>query len=781
MSKADVLLTFSCQGCEVMLRARSRLLLAARAVRPEFRVGVAIAAMGLALLAFVVAVVSGFRHSATVVDRLDRQSEQHLVLHYLERYGAEAVRAHRARITGDDAYRMLGEETPDARWADRYLGGYLWTNFDYDRIYLVSADGRLLRTWRRGQVDDGREFAGVAKVVRPLLQALADNRSADEAMAGTHPLADTDWPIDATGRPLVRQGSSLIATDAGTGILTVASVVPDRDVSAMTRAPNHLVTVRLMDADFLKEMGEALELPGLHLAAVPAKSRALNDLHLKAGDGQSLGWLVWTTSRPAGTIRQQVAPAFIAFLVCLIALLMAAATVVRALLRTTDELRAREAQAQHTALHDAMTGLPNRHSLHLELQRTLADVDLADEENFVLVGYLDIDHFKVINDTLGHHVGDELIRQVTHRLRAALPPEDFLARMGGDEFAVIRRPPMGTFPVSGLGALVMELFREPFVVFGHSIGTTASFGISRAPAHGVEAGELLCKADIALYRAKQRGRGRWRAFLPDMQQALAWRHELEVELRRALAREELLMAYQPVVSVEDGTICGFEALLRWQHPDLGALGPAVFVPIAEQSGLMQELGDFVLRRVFSDIRTWPGHEFSVNLSPTQIMSRGFVDRVRAIVAEFDTDPARIVFEVTEGVLLDRSARVDGVLAELKGMGFRIALDDFGTGYSSLSYLRSFAFDRIKVDRSFVQNIENDLDAQAILRAIVSLGKSLRMKVVAEGVETIVQRQLVHAAGCQLIQGYLYFPALTPAQVSALPGICTGNAWALRRA
>jgi predicted signal transduction protein with EAL and GGDEF domain len=317
------------------------------------------------------------------------------------------------------------------------------------------------------------------------------------------------------------------------------------------------------------------------------------------------------------------------------------------------------------------------------------------------------------------------------------------------------------------------LLHEPFVISGNAIEVTCSCGISWGPAQSEDPGELLRRADIALYRAKQRGRSRYRCFTQDMDASVKLRLELEMELRRAISREELSMAYQPIVGTMSGEIGGFEALLRWEHPERGTIRPDLFVPIAEQGGLMIPLGNWMLRTVFRECRDWPACDISVNLSPIQIMASDFVATMAAIVGETGIDPARVVLEITEGVMLDRSEHVLSTLRDLGRMGFRIALDDFGTGFSSLSYLRIFQFERIKIDRSFVSNVENDRDANAILSTIAALGHSLRMKVVAEGVETETQRRLVQAAGCEMVQGHLFWKAMPGPEARALLAQPTG--------
>jgi diguanylate cyclase (GGDEF)-like protein len=443
--------------------------------------------------------------------------------------------------------------------------------------------------------------------------------------------------------------------------------------------------------------------------------------------------------------------------------------IVRRMRLTAGELKASEAQAQHNSLHDAMTGLPNRVYYMQRLRSQLAACCEGKVCGNLFVTYIDIDGFKLVNDTLGHHVGDELVRQIASRLRGALPQGDFLARFGGDEFVLMRCGEGGAAAADALGSEIMRLMRAPFVISGNTLDISVSCGISWGPEQSEDPGELLRRADIALYRAKQRGRGRYRRFTLDMDASVKLRREMEMELRLAITRGELSVAYQPVVETGTGTISGFEALLRWNHPERGDIRPGLFVPIAEQGGLMIPLGTWVLRHVFTECRDWPPCDISINLSPLQIMASDFLPTLAGLIAETGIDPDRIVFEVTEGVMLDRSAHVIKVLRELNRMGIRVALDDFGIGYSSLSYLRSFQFDRIKIDRSFVHNIERDRDAHAILCAIVALGHTLRMKVVAEGVETEVQRLLVQAAGCELIQGYLFWRALPVEEARALLG------------
>lgn len=733
--------------------------------RSEVGIGVVILATFLSLLAFTAVVAFSFYRAGRVVDQLDRTRESQLAANYLERSGASSVAQQKVQLTWDDAFKAIAYE-PDFVWADTYIGEFLWANFRYDGMFLVSASGEPIRAWGRGEPMALGRYAELSGEVRRQLAAMPRKGKIYGAPAEYRQLADTRWPFDAKGRPLTRWSTAMVRYQGKPAILTVAAVLPDTDYAMLVRSPNHLVAVRSLDPVFLGEMSDALLIDRIEALAHRAQGADANSLALTGAQGEPLGWLGWTTVPDSTLLRDKVKPLFLGYLVFLLVVVGGGTVIVRRLLATMRQLRVREALAHHSAMHDAMTGLPNRAHFLERLTQLLAARD-PDPDDLILVAYFDIDHFKNINDTQGHHIGDELIAQVALRWRKTLGPEDVLARMGGDEFVLMRRARRSSTAALGIGKEVMANFAEPFVIAGQSLDVSASCGISWSPDVGIEAGELLRNADIALYRAKQRGRARFRFFTADMESAVRERHALEVDLRRAIAAGALSAEYQPIVRARDGRIESLEALLRWRHPVHGDISPSIFVPIAEQSGLMGALGWWMLRRVFAEHKAWPEVDISINLSPLQLMAHEFVDNLEALIAELDVDSRRFTLEVTEGVLLESRVHTFAVLERLKALGFTIALDDFGTGYSSLSYLRNFHFDRIKIDRSFVQNIENDLDAMSILKAIVALGRSLRMKIVAEGVESPLQRQLVMAAGCEYIQGHLYWRAMSPDEIDAL--------------
>lgn len=726
----------------------------------------------LALLALSGALVAAFTHSTRVADDLARDDERVLAERYLGRTMASVVEAQKVQLTWDDAMHHAVLR-PDPVWADYFLGRFFWQNFHSDLLFLVRPDGSLVRAWKEGRPLSDPGYQRLRWNVEVLLDRADRAGNSFGKLHTRRRLGDTTWSYDAGGVPLTRWSGSMILHHGRPAFLTVASIVPDRSFGLLQREPNYVATVRYLDGPMLEQMSADLLLPDLVFAARNDDGGPANTVPLVTLEGAQIGWLKWTAKTPGPTIVRRTAPLLAAYLLFFLGVMVGGAIIVKRTRRTTRELLASEAQAQHNALHDAMSGLPNRTHYMQRLRGELSACVTGREAGNVFVAYIDIDSFKVVNDTLGHHVGDELVRQVALRLRRELPATDFLSRFGGDEFVLMRRAEGGRGTADQIGLQIMALMREPFTISGNSLDVSCSCGISWGPEQSEDPGELLRRADIALYRAKQRGRARYRCFTRDMDASVKLRREMEMELRRAIARDELSVAFQPIVAIGDargggaGVIQGFEALLRWSHPERGEIRPGLFVPIAEQAGLMIPLGNWMLRRVFSECRDWPACDISVNLSPLQIMASDFLPTMAGIVAETGINPERVVLEVTEGVMLDRSDHVVTVLRELNRMGFRIALDDFGIGYSSLSYLRSFQFDRIKIDRSFVQNIEGDMDAHSILCAIVSLGHTLRMKVVAEGVETEAQRRLVQAAGCELVQGHLFWQAMPTEQARRL--------------
>jgi diguanylate cyclase (GGDEF)-like protein len=415
--------------------------------------------------------------------------------------------------------------------------------------------------------------------------------------------------------------------------------------------------------------------------------------------------------------------------------------------------KATEARADAMARRDPLTGLPNRLLLRERLAEALARLARTGECCALLL--IDLDRFKPVNDTLGHPIGDALLETVADRLRSTVRPTDTVARIGGDEFVILQAGIRDAAGTQALARRVVDLIGRTYMVEGHLLTIGASVGVALAPEDGTDADRLLKNADLALYRAKLDGRGTYRFFEPEMDARMQARRKLELDLRQALARREFQLHFQPQLQLASGTLIGCEALIRWRHPERGLVSPLDFIPLAEEIGLIVPIGEWVVRQACRDAMTWPEHmSVAVNVSPAQFKSDRLVETIISALAGSGLPARRLEVEITEGVLLQENDRTLQTLHRLRELGVRVSMDDFGTGYSSLSYLRSFPFDKIKIDRSFVKDLTSKPDGEAIIRAIAGLGKSLGMTTVAEGVETAEQMQRIRLEGCTDVQGYL---------------------------
>lgn len=445
------------------------------------------------------------------------------------------------------------------------------------------------------------------------------------------------------------------------------------------------------------------------------------------------------------------------------------------LLQATNETNRRGvAQIARLAHYDPLTDLPNRVLFQKHLVEALAR--RARKGDQLAVHFIDLDRFKTVNDTLGHPLGDALLREAAERLRACVREGDTVARLGGDEFAVVQTGLSDMSGATRLAGRVVEAMAAPFDLQGHQVVIGASVGVAAAPSDGEDADELLKKADMALYRAKGDGRGAFHFFERAMDEQLQARRALELDLRRALQAGEFELFYQPLYNLGDERVTGCEALLRWRHPDRGMVSPADFIPLAEEIGLIVPLGEWVLRAACAEAAKWPDYvRLAVNLSPAQFRDRGLVRTVVSALAMSGLPAQRLELEITESVLLQDSAANMTMLHDLKALGVRISMDDFGTGYSSLSYLRSFPFDKIKIDQTFVRDILDDSDAMAIIKAVLDLGASMGIVTTAEGVETLEQLNALRGQGCAEIQGYFISRPAPASEIARLLGITETSA------
>lgn len=568
--------------------------------------------------------------------------------------------------------------------------------------------------------------------------------------------------VSALGEPV--RASTVVANEAGPFILTATLVQPDFGAAIPNGDSAIVLTGMPIDRNFLDAFSGRFMLQDLHVHLGDSSSEP-DEAHVSLRDDlrRDVATLDWTPQTPGlNLLRELVAP----ILAVVFALAGGALFLYRRGRTAAQGLVASEARAAHLAYYDSLTGLPNRVLFFDRLGRALDQ--LRRHAPPVAVHCIDLDRFKEVNDTFGHHVGDQLIQEAAKRLAAQCRGTDTFARLGGDEFAIVQTD-AGAAHASALAARLLEALSEPFDLEGMRVFTGCSIGVTVCTDPDTDPAEALRHADLALYRAKENGKSQYCFFEVEMDAAIKTRRALESDLREALARDALEMAYQPQVN-RHGVMTGVEALVRWRHPVRGDVSPAFFVPIAEECGLIVELGMFTLRRAFEDSRRWAGLKIAINVSANQLRLPDFVLRLGELVEEYAVDPRQFELEITEGILLGDDPATHDTLRRLRQMGFSLALDDFGTGYSSLSYLQRYPISKIKIDRSFIANLGVDLESEAVVGAIIKLARALKLSVIAEGVETTDQRERLAAAGCSEIQGYLFSRPVAADQIEQLMSV-----------
>jgi diguanylate cyclase len=705
----------------------------------------AVVPIGVIVVVAIVCVVVAVLGSAQRADEVALDTERQLFTRALTNHAERVLRDTEAVATTEAAYRRIRADF-DTDWVQVYIGQRLQSFFDHDLVLVADTSDRFLYASFGSRSVDPNWFNSVQPDVKPVLDVVRGRADPASAL----PLAGTRSEKSARLDRTVRVQSFLGRPAIVAAVAVVAPWDDTAGLAALDANAPVVLSVKFIDDGVLAEIASRLQLRNL---------RRVADGPLAAGDylfdvtdslGHPIAKFAWAPTRPGAEIVSSVVP-FI--MVALAGFALLALLVLRHMRRTAATIAAGESRLRHLALHDPLCGLPNRIYFGERLE---ALIDMVRKgRRPAAVFYIDLDHFKDVNDTLGHPVGDELIRVVTQRLTHTLRKDDLVARIGGDEFAVITESDCDHTALQATANRLIAALCAPYSIANQTIVIGASIGIAVIHEHITGAADIMRHADMALYRAKNEGRNRACIYDTAMDSDLLKRKLVENDLRAAIERDELHVAYQPIVNNSGENVVGVEALCRWTHPTRGEISPAEFIPIAENSGLIIELGEWVLRRACLDGKAWPGISIAVNVSPLQFRRADFVDVVERILAETEFDATRLELEVTESTLLGNVDTAELAMFRLKGLGVRLALDDFGTGYSSLLYLRRFPFDKLKVDRSFVHSIERAADAAAIVHAVVSLGRGLGMKVTAEGVETAEQQLFLRAAGVHSMQGYRF--------------------------
>jgi len=632
----------------------------------------------------------------------------------------------------------------DFTWLNHNVARQMASFFHHSATYIVDSEDAPIYAAKIGRRVEAGTYGEVAGLVAPML---------DELRASTR-LGYVDVP------PSIADFVVVDGTPAILGVFPIVSANGEGE-----RAPGEepiLVSIVKLDLSYELGMTDRYMLEAGRFTIKPTESR-LSVFPLVDRSGRTVAFYEWERYLPGSEMLAQTAPAFatgFGVFGLVVALLL------YGLWRSSRALESKQADAERQATEDPLTRLPNRLSFERQFDRIIHNPGIGRPLPTLLM--LDLDRFKQVNDTLGHHAGDDLIRAVGERLRHVLGTHPILARLGGDEFGILTVDTMSQPEVMELCRRIIEAIGRPFRISGSEAFVGVSIGVVTARAQDRDRHELTRKADIALYEAKSSGRNRAAFYKESMNELVQTRHSTEADLREALKHDDQLwVAFQPLFGRREGEIVGAEALVRWTHPRRGLISPIDFVQIAESSGLIEALGEFVLRRACQMGARWPGNTIAVNISPAQMRNPTFAERIFAILEETGMRPQDLEIEITESILLDDELAASDAIRLFRRAGIKIALDDFGTGYSSLNYLKRYPVDRIKIDRSFISQLSNAAASVAIVQALVTLAHALDIEVTAEGVETDEQYRVLASMGCNTFQGYRFSKPLDPDALEAL--------------
>ncbi len=720
--------------------------------RTEGRFSVTVLAPVLSFIGAAACVLGFVLWSANGTDERSVARQTELAHHVIQTELATLPRDQESVTIWDDAiYRT--KVVLDRGWMDSNLGIWMHDYFGLDDVLVLDDQNQPIYAMHEGKRVDHHEFA-----LRNLAQIIALVAAVRRQVANGGIEAYNDGTAEHPPRVTQLQNLS--------GVPSMVSLVPiisDSGTVPQEKGTEyiHIAFVHL-DDDFAARIRDRYKIDGAAFQRAAASVQHGAAIPLADPAGRFMSFFQWTPSLPGRDLLAQTLPVIgTAFLLGAIV----TSILSHLLWRKSRALELGRADAEYRAAHDQLTDLPNRTTFESILGRVLTQRPTRDSRASVLM--LDLDRFKQVNDTLGHRAGDDLIRAVGQRLGQLLGPQDTLARLGGDEFAIIHIHAPGLAGPFDLSRKIIDAIGKPFDIFGSEAFVGVSIGIATAEGGEADPHELARKADIALYEAKASGRNRAVVFEEAMNEFLQNRKTIEAELRDALKRDDqLAVAFQPLYS-GDGQLVGAEALARWTHPRLGQISPALFVPVAEATGLIGQVGHFVLHAACAMGAKWPGHTFAVNISPVQLRDPAFPASVFALLAQTGMRHDDLELEITEGILLEEGSIATEAIRLFRASGIKIALDDFGTGYSSLNYLKRYPVDRIKIDRSFVSQLAPGSVSVAIVQAMVTLAHALNIEVTAEGVETSEQMKILSNLHCNIFQGFLLSTPVTPALLEKL--------------
>ena len=708
--------------------------------RVSWRVSLTVA--GVSLLSLAVILLLGWWTTTTVDEEaLGRQIA--FAREGLDDSFGRIPKDQESAVIWDEAVRRV--KADDQAWIASNLGEWMAEYFGHSRAFVLDDRGAPIYAMQNGSTVAAEDaYERDRAVIAPLVLAMRE-----QIAAGADRITDLD---EAPGFGV----EDYVLIQGRPAIVSVKPIIPDTEELIQAPGSEYLhVTVRFLDPSFVNEIAEKYQLTDAQIL-LPGASIPQSSVPVVSSSGDTLAYLAWTPYRPGlSMIRTLGPPAAIAALPIAVLLVW----LVRHLWRSTRRLH-------DLAFHDHLTTLPNRTLFNLRLRRVLEDAGRSGKS--VAMMMIDLDRFKNVNDTLGHPMGDELIRQVAERLRSVVGDSGVLARIGGDEFAVVLDRIAGESDAERVAERILIDMRRPFVLNGEQV--TAGVSIGTAVAKGEsDPSDLLRRADIALYEAKSKGRRRHQLFFTELSDIVLRRRAIEQDLRVALEDGSIAAVYQPIFDSRSGRVVGAEALVRWNHPVHGPMSPEVFIAIAEERGLIDALGERVLELVCQLLQETSLPWIAINLSPVQLRGEGFADDTLRTIERLGVVPERLQFEIREATLIADDAATVANLGVFRASGAKVALDDFGTGYSSVNYLRQYPVDKIKIDRTLIDQLPTSRECEAITRAIVSLAKSLDKTVAAEGVELAEVRALVTEIGCDEVQGFALALPLTHLQLRSQYG------------